>query len=698
MATLDEWIPFGVHLILTATATSVTRSSATEYKVTIKASWKCRWDTDTNYGMTASSGGESVNLNTFGNYERTGEGSFTGTYSISAYGSATKEISVKFRNYNTDKGKEAFAYVKFNVKVPAWTSYTVKYNANGGTGAPGSQTKWKDESLTLSSTKPTRTGYSFQGWGTSANDTSVDYAPGANYTVNDSATLHAIWKAVTYTVTFNANGGTGAPSAKTKTHGTALSLSGLKATRTGYTFKGWATSKSGSAVYCTGVNNSTNTSYTANAGTILFAVWESSYKPPIFNIRSYGRYAKDENGEVYESDEGGWIFLELYWEVYYNSADSNYNKTNPVKVQVLCNKIGDAYVMDKSMLNLPYDSNIHDDSWSGIFYFCKVTGTGDLDPDSSYSLTVILDDSYGTSSSKVERKLTVNGREYPIEALAKTITTDPDTGETSITKSGVAFGKPAELEGVADFAYDAKFNNPVYGKALGMDRLPEIPENGDLNTYLDPGCWAVHSNAEAETIANIPVERAGRLEVWSSTGEGVRIEQYSYLRQRFVPYNMENAIWERDITRGANNVWTYKNWYRSTLTPAASEFVYHEPKILWGADLTSGMYMTAGHKATLTEKVSAQRHGIVLVFSAYGSASDTNFGWQTFFIPKQLVAASTSGHTFILGRGKFTYIGTKYLYIGDTQITGHDDNNLTGSNNGITYANNKFVLRYVYGV
>lgn len=124
----------------------------------------------------------------------------------------------------------------------------------------------------------------------------------------------------------------------------------------------------------------------------------------------------------------------------------------------------------------------------------------------------------------------------------------------------------------------------------------------------------------------------------------------------------------------------------------------HEPVVLWGGDLSSGMYMTAAHEITLKEAVSAQRHGIVLVFSAYNGASDTNYSWESFFVPKQLVALSTAGHTFVLGQGKFTYVGTKYLYISDTKIVGHADNNLTGSNNGITYANNKFVLRYVIGV
>ena len=131
---------------------------------------------------------------------------------------------------------------------------------------------------------------------------------------------------------------------------------------------------------------------------------------------------------------------------------------------------------------------------------------------------------------------------------------------------------------------------------------------------------------------------------------------------------------------------------------AAEEFIHRESKILWGEDLTSGMYMTAGDTINLVEAVSAQKHGIVLVFCIYNGTDDTNHNWQSFFVPKQLVALSTSGHTFVLGSGKFTYTGTKYLYINDTSISGHDDNNLTGSNNGITYANDKFVLRYVIGV
>lgn len=74
-------------------------------------------------------------------------------------------------------------------------TYTITYNANGGSGAPSAQTKYKNKSITLSSTKPTRTGYDFVGWGTSTTDTTVDYNPGDTYSANASITLYAIWKA-----------------------------------------------------------------------------------------------------------------------------------------------------------------------------------------------------------------------------------------------------------------------------------------------------------------------------------------------------------------------------------------------------------------------------------------------------------------------------------------------------------------------
>lgn len=652
MATVSKWTPFGVALDITATGGTVTRKSATQFTVVINASWETYYSgAQTNYGMDTISGGVTKTISSFNGTKRSsGSGSFTGTYSISGNGSATKTITVTFKNYNTDNGDSASKNVTFNVTVPAWTSYTIKYNANGGSGAPGNQTKWKDQTLKLSTTKPTRTGYSFLGWSTSSTATSATYSAGGNYTANSAATLYAVWKANTYTVKYNANGGTGAPANQTKTYGKTLTLSSTKPTRTNYNFLGWATSASAtSATYSAGG------SYTSNAAVTLYAVWELAYqKPRIVNVSTV---RCDSSGAASDEGQNGLVIFE--WE---------------------CDREVTSIVIKYKLSTDTVWTSVTVESSETSGNVSHVIGEDNLSVESTYDIHITVSDSGGSS--------------YAVSSLTSMIfAVDFLAGG-----KGVAFGKTAEIENTVEFEFDASFNKPVYGKVLGMDRLPAIPSGSDFNDYIDPGCFAIQSNAIASSCTNCPVDRAGRLEVWSATGEGIRSEQWSYLRQRYIPYNSGNAVWEREITRGEDNVWRYYDWWRSSLTPSASAYVYDEQKILWGDDLTSGMYMTAGHTAELLEPVSEQRHGIVLVFSAYNGANDTNYSWQCFFVPKILVTKSTSGHTFTLGRGKFTYTGTKYLYISDTAITGHADNNLTGTSNGITYANNKFVLRYVIGV
>lgn len=74
-------------------------------------------------------------------------------------------------------------------------SYTVTYDAFGGSGAPSSQTKSPGTALTLSSTKPTKSGYNFLGWGKD-NIFQVSYAPGASYTTDANLSLYAVWERI----------------------------------------------------------------------------------------------------------------------------------------------------------------------------------------------------------------------------------------------------------------------------------------------------------------------------------------------------------------------------------------------------------------------------------------------------------------------------------------------------------------------
>ena len=385
------------------------------------------------------------------------------------------------------------------------------------------------------------------------------------------------------------------------------------------------------------------------------------YTPPVIIKLTVGRC--DEDGTA--NDQGAFV------QATFSAAITALNNKNTAAYTLKYKKSTETDYTEIALTN-----------YSGTFSLENGTYRFAADTGSSYDVQFVATDNHGTAYRSTSASTAFTLMHFSADGTS------------------ISIGKVSEESNLFDIGLAARFNLPVYGKVTGLDRLPAIPANADLNDYMETGCFAVQSNAIAETVANIPVDRAGRLEVISATGEGIRVTQWSYLRQRYIPYNSANAVWERDITRSADNVWRYYDWYRSSLSEEASNRIYHGQKFLWGESLSSGMYMTNGHTVTLAEKVSEQPNGIVLVFCYYNGTGDTNWGWQSFFVPKQLVAMETGeGHTFSLTNGKFGSVGTKYLYINDDSITGHADNNLSGTaGSGITYANNKFVLRYVLGV
>ena len=107
---------------------------------------------------------------------------------------SVREITIYVPDWGSSVKRNAGTPLDFSVQKRP--SYTVTYDANGGAGAPSSQTKWHDEDLTLSSSKPTRAGYGFVGWATSPSATSATYQAGGTYTANAAITLYAVWTAV----------------------------------------------------------------------------------------------------------------------------------------------------------------------------------------------------------------------------------------------------------------------------------------------------------------------------------------------------------------------------------------------------------------------------------------------------------------------------------------------------------------------
>ena len=149
------------------------------------------------------------------------------------------------------------------VKVRPQT-HTVTYNANGGSGAPGNQTKTQGVTLKLSSTKPTRTGYTFKYWNASIGGT---YSPGGNYTHDQNGgtvTMTAYWKDETAPScsSFSAipnswSSGNGTASFSAQDKGTGMASIVLK--RYSYVTQTWSDVKSWSYSGTTGVVTGTYT-------------------------------------------------------------------------------------------------------------------------------------------------------------------------------------------------------------------------------------------------------------------------------------------------------------------------------------------------------------------------------------------------------------------------------------------------------
>lgn len=93
-------------------------------------------------------------------------------------------------------------YARWNIKA-----YTISYNANGGSNAPANQSKPRDGSINLSSSKPTRTGYTFVSWNTKSDGSGTTYKAGASYNSNADLTLYAQWRVNKVYIKLNANGG-----------------------------------------------------------------------------------------------------------------------------------------------------------------------------------------------------------------------------------------------------------------------------------------------------------------------------------------------------------------------------------------------------------------------------------------------------------------------------------------------------------
>lgn len=202
--------------------------------------------------------------------------------------------------------------------------YTITYNANGGSGAPSSQTKNHGVNITLSSTIPTRSGYAFTGWNTNKNGTGTSYAKGATYSTDATVTLYAQWKVSNYTLTYDTQGGTSVPS-QTVNAGSSTKVTSTKPTKAGNKFNHWNTKKDDS-----GDSYKSGDSIVLNSNITLYAIYD--YSVPIVSCNNV--FPDDQTPwsstsgsvRVKVTDDDGDLDKVYYNKSYYGPFD--YNTTN----------------------------------------------------------------------------------------------------------------------------------------------------------------------------------------------------------------------------------------------------------------------------------------------------------------------------------------------------------------------------------
>jgi uncharacterized repeat protein (TIGR02543 family) len=157
-----------------------------------------------------------------------------------------------------------------------WTlvSYSITYTLNGGTNDGSNPASYNVTTPTFTLANPTRTGYTFAGWFADVGLT-VPAATTISIGSTGNAAFFAKWTIITYTITYNLNGGTNGSNPATYDVTTAT-ITLANPTQTGFTFGGWFTNAgfTGSPVTSIPTGSTGNLAFwamwTANIDTITF--------------------------------------------------------------------------------------------------------------------------------------------------------------------------------------------------------------------------------------------------------------------------------------------------------------------------------------------------------------------------------------------------------------------------------------------
>lgn len=365
--------------------------------------------------------------------------------------------------------KSTYYYISGNksgctATIEVSAPYSITYNANGGSGAPSSDSVFATYSYNLSETTPTRDGYEFKGWATSSSATTEQYKAGASVTITGNLNLYAVWKVNSYTLTLTA--GTNVASVSgggSKAYNSSVTATATLSTATGYhfTFDGWyngSTKASSSNPYTftmpanaltlTAKGNKIANTYTVvfnkNGGTgtmenegftygVSKALTTNAFTRTGYDFLGWATsssataatYTNGQSVKNLTSTNGGTVNLYAVWQIQtwtvsYNanshgtapaSQTKTYNKSLTLQ-QFISNQTGSG-----TTSNFVVEGNANGGTWSGS------DGSATKKPNYTYSQTYWNTDSGGTGTNYGSKgSYTVDFTNQVLYAIWKTTT------------------------------------------------------------------------------------------------------------------------------------------------------------------------------------------------------------------------------------------------------------------------------------
>ena len=202
-----------------------------------------------------------------------------------------REFTITYNyNYSGASNTTAKASAAFNgwaTSASGKVVYTDKQSVKNLSSASGTvvniYAKWIDKAVTLPT--PTRTGYVFDGWYTSASSGSKIGSGGGSYTPSKDITVYAHWTPINYTIKFNGNNASSGTMANlSMTYDVAKTLTANAYKRTGYTYAGWNTKADGTGTAYSDKQSVKNLTATQGATVNLYAQW----KPIGYSVKFNG--------------------------------------------------------------------------------------------------------------------------------------------------------------------------------------------------------------------------------------------------------------------------------------------------------------------------------------------------------------------------------------------------------------------------